>query len=419
MWAYLKKKGFKLPKITAKQISKQVEPVLRAMESEGIKVDLDVFGKLTKKLEKRVAKLKSEILELAGFDFNISSPVQMQEVLFEKLKLSTMDMKKTKTGISTAASELKKIESKHKIIPLVLEYRELTKLLSTYLKPLPVMVDKKSRLHTTYGQDTNTSRLTSSDPNLQNIPIKGKYGLEIRRAFVADKGKKLVVADYSQIELRVVACLADDRVMQEAFLKGEDIHAKTASELFNINIKKVNKAQRSLAKTVNFGVLYGMSPYGLSQALSISQRDAAEYIMKYFSIHSGIKDYCTRMIEVAKNDGEVETLFGYKRELLNIHSKNNSAREADERIAINTPVQGTAAEIIKLAMINLYKKLNIKNKKYGDLLLTVHDELVVEVPTREAKKVAKIVKDAMENVVKLCVPIEVEVGVGSNWEECK
>jgi len=419
MWAYLKKKGFKLPKITAKQISKQVEPVLRAMESEGIKVDLDVFGKLTKKLEKRVAKLKSEILELAGFDFNISSPVQMQEVLFEKLKLSTMDMKKTKTGISTAASELKKIESKHKIIPLVLEYRELTKLLSTYLKPLPVMVDKKSRLHTTYGQDTNTSRLTSSDPNLQNIPIKGKYGLEIRRAFVADKGKKLVVADYSQIELRVVACLADDRVMQEAFLKGEDIHAKTASELFNINIKKVNKAQRSLAKTVNFGVLYGMSPYGLSQALSISQRDAAEYIMKYFSIHGGIKDYCTRMIEVAKNDGEVETLFGYKRELLNIHSKNNSAREADERIAINTPVQGTAAEIIKLAMINLYKKLNIKNKKYGDLLLTVHDELVVEVPTREAKKVAKIVKDAMENVVKLCVPIEVEVGVGSNWEECK
>jgi len=416
MWSYLKKKGFKLPKITAKQISKQVEPVLRAMESTGIKVDLKVFGGLTKKLEKRVGVLKSEILELAGFDFNISSPLQMQEVLFEKLKLPTTDLKRTKSGISTAAAELKKIESKHKIIPLVLEYRELSKLLSTYLKPLPAMVDKKSRLHTTYGQDTTTSRLTSSDPNLQNIPIKGKYGPEIRKAFVADKGNKLVVADYSQIELRVVACLADDYVMQEAFSKGEDIHAKTASELFNIDIKKVNKAQRSLAKTVNFGVLYGMSPYGLSQALSISQRDAAEYIMKYFSVHGGIKDYCTRMIEAAKSEGEVETLFGYKRELLSIHSKNNNAREADERIAINTPVQGTAAEIIKLAMIALNKKLT---KKQGRMLLTVHDELVVETPTKEAKKVAKIVKDTMENVVKLCVPIEVEVGIGKNWEECK
>ncbi len=416
MWSHLKEKGFKLPKITAKKISKQVKPVLRQMEKVGIKVDLRVFDNLTKKLERKAAILKSDILALAGFDFNIASPLQMQEVLFEKLKLPTTDLKRTKNGISTAASELKKIESKHKIIPLILEYREITKLLSTYLKPLPTMVDKNSRLHTTYGQDTSTSRLTSSDPNLQNIPIKGKYGLEIRKAFIADKGKKLIVADYSQIELRVVACLAGDRVMEEAFLKGEDIHAKTASELFNINIKNVNRAQRSLAKTVNFGILYGMSPYGLSQALSIDQRNASEYIMKYFSIHTGIKDYCTRMIKIAKSDGQVETLFGYKRELTNIHSKSNNEREADERIAINTPVQGTAAEILKLAMIELSKRL--KGKK-GKMLLTVHDELVVEVPTKQAKRVAKIVKETMENVVKLCVPIEVEVGIGDNWEECK
>lgn len=414
MWSHLKEKGFKLPKTTAREISKKVGPVLRAMEKKGIKVDLEVFGKLTHKLEKRVAVLDSEIHHIVGFDFNISSPVQMQEVLFEKLKLPTADLKKTKTGISTAAAELKKIESKHKIISLILEYRELTKLLSTYLKPLPAMVDENDRLHTTYGQDTNTSRLTSSDPNLQNIPIKGRYGPEIRKAFVAEKGNKLIVADYSQIELRVVACLAEDKVMMEAFEKGEDIHAKTASELFNIDIKKVNRAQRSLAKTVNFGILYGMSPYGLSQALSIDQKDAAEYIMKYFSVHLGIKDYCTRMIERGRGDGEVETLFGYKRELLNINSKNNIAREADERIAINTPVQGTAAEILKLAMIELNKKL-----KSGNMLLTVHDELVVEVPAKEARKTAKLVKETMENVVKLCVPIEVEVGIGDNWEECK
>lgn len=442
MWSHLKEKSIFLPKISSAQIIKEVKPVLLAMEKVGIMIDVGVFKKLSKKLDAKIKVLEREIKKEAGEDFNISSPIQLKEVLFEKLKLPHEDLKRTKTGISTAAMELRKIAREHKIIKPILEYRELTKLLSTYLKPLPSMVDKNSRLHTNYGQDTSTGRITSEEPNLQNIPIKGKLGPEIRAAFVAKKGYKLISADYSQIELRVVACLAQDKVMIEAFSSGQDIHTKTASELFGIDVKKVNHDLRRIAKTVNFGVLYGMSPYGLSQALGIDQDKAAKYIERYFHIHSGIKNYCNRMIDQAKSEGYIETLFGFRRDLPNINSPHRMQAEAEERIAINTPVQGTAAEILKLAMIHLADQLQVVNqrlveqliskkkqinkssnlrinKKEAKLLLSVHDELVIEAPTKEAKKIAKIVKDTMEGVVKLCIPTPVDVGIGDNWGECK
>lgn len=302
------------------------------------------------------------------------------------------------------------------------------------------MVDKNSRLHTTYGQETSTGRMTSSNPNLQNIPIKGELGTEIRQAFVAPKGCKLVSADYSQIELRIVACLAQDPVMMKAFETGKDIHAATAAEIFDIAIDRVTPDQRRIAKTVNFGVLYGMSPYGLSQALSISQEKAYEYIKRYFETHIGIKAYCERMVKEAREKGYVETLFGFRRPMENIKSHNHGLREAEERMAINAPVQGTAAEILKLAMIELSRQLAVGSRQSGaannrlsiadqrnrkpqtadsKLILTVHDELVVEVCDRDAKVVAKLVKEVMENVVRLCVPIEAEVGVGNNWAEAK
>jgi DNA polymerase-1 len=459
MWHHLRESGIKIPKITAKEIEIKVNPILREMERVGVKIDVEVLNKLSKKLEAKSSKLEKSIYKLAGGEFNIASPIQLSEILFEKLKLPEGELKRTKSGVSTAASELKKIAGGNAIIKPILEYRELTKLLSTYLKPLPTLIDKNSRLHTHYGQDTSTGRLTSHEPNLQNIPIKGDLGPEIRVAFVAEKGCKLISADYSQIELRVVACLSGDSAMMEAFATGQDVHSRTAAELFGVDIKKVTHDQRRVAKTVNFGVLYGMSPYGLSQALSISQDEAAKYIGRYFTVHRGIKDYCNRMIEIARSEGYVETLFGFRRELPNINSPHRVTAEAEERMAINTPVQGTAAEILKLAMIELHEKLstthtdlvhrkdtdkgyrnpkseyrnpkqiiksndqNPKKLKSYDLkprlILTVHDELVVEVPATEAKNIVEITKDVMENVVKICVPIEVGVGVGANWAEAK
>lgn len=436
MWKHLAEKGVKLPKITSEEINEQVRPVLREMEKNGIKLDVGSIGKLSKKLERKAVELESQIYKFAGEKFNIASPTQLADILFDKMKLPTADLKKTQSGFSTAASELSKIADKNKIVKPILEYREVTKLISTYLKPLPTLVDENSRLHTTYGMETSTGRINSSEPNLQNIPIKGDLGMEIRKAFVPDTGNKLISADYSQIELRVVACLSQDEKMMEAFRSGQDIHARTASEIFGVPIKKVTPGERRLSKVVNFGVLYGMSPYGLSQALSISQEEAAKYIERYFLIHSGIKDYCNAMINAAHEQGYVETLFGFRRHLPNINSGNRYIAEAEERMAINSPVQGTAAEILKLSMIRLSARLkNLrteepKNKKlpttdYGlrtggaKLLLTVHDELVVEAPAKEAEKIAKIVEDTMENAIKLCIPIEVETGIGNNWAETK
>lgn len=414
--ARAEKLGCIIPHKKWSDIDLELSPVLRAMEKTGIKIDTKSLTRLSKKLKVKSQKLENEIHRLAGAEFNVSSPGQLSTVLFKKLKLPTADLKRNKSGISTGASELLKLRNKHEIISLILEYREISKLLSTYLEPLPKMVDKHSRLHTHFGEDTRTSRLTSSEPNLQNIPIKGKFGPEIRAAFIPEKGHKLISADYSQIELRVVACLAQDKVMLKAFKDGIDVHAKTASEIFNLPVSKIDHDKRRIAKTVNFGVLYGISPYGLSQTLGVPQEKAAEYIMRYFDIHSGIKSYCQEQVDLAKKSGYVETLFGFRRQLPDINSENRNLVEGAQRMAINTPVQGTAAEILKLAMIELDKKLPAESAK---LILTIHDELIVEVKTGQAKKVAKIMREIMENEVKLCVPVEVEVGIGSNWDETK
>lgn len=411
------KLGIKIPHIRSEEINKQIKPVLRKMEKVGIRLDCDALKKLSSNLEAKQAKTERIIYKLAGEQFNISSPSQIAEILFRKLKLPTNDLQKIKSGVSTAASELRKIEKEHKIIAPILEYRELSKLISTYLKPLPILIDKDSRIHTTYGLETSTGRITSSEPNLQNIPIKGEYGEDIRRAFVPTPGMKLISADYSQIELRVVACLAKDKSMIEAFKRGDDIHAKTAADIFKISAKKVTKDQRRVAKTVNFGIVYGVSPYGLSQSLGVDTSEATKYIFQYFEAHQGIKLYINDMIKMAHEEGYVETLFGTKRYLPNINSHMRYVAEGEERMAINMPVQGTAAEILKLAMIELDKKLS--KIDHARMLLTIHDELVVEVEAKEAKRVARIVKEIMEEVVKLCVPIEVSVGIGDNWADAK
>jgi len=409
------KLGCKIPHKKWSDIDCEVSPVLREMEKTGIKLDVKVLQSLSKKLTAKSQKLEASIQKMAGKEFNVSSPSQLSDILFKKLKLPTVDIKRNKSGISTGAAELMKLRGEHKIVDKILEYRELSKLISTYLEPLPKLVDENSRLHTTFGEDTRTSRLTSSNPNLQNIPIRGDFGPEIRKAFIAEPGNKLVSADYSQIELRVVACLAADKAMIDAFDSGVDIHSRTASELFDVPVGKVTHDQRRLAKTVNFGVLYGISPYGLSQALGIPQSKAAEYIMRYFKVHEGIKRYCEEQIAMAKKHGYVETLFGFRRKLPEINSDNRVIAEGAQRMAINTPVQGTAAEVLKLAMIKLSSKL----PKSAKMLLTVHDELIVEVPEKQSAKVAETMRSVMENEVKLCVPVEVEVGIGNNWDEAK
>jgi len=414
--------NIKKPNITSERINQKVMPILRKMEKSGIKLDCDAVRKLDRKLSKRVSQIEEQIVKFSGHEFNISSPTQMAEVLFVEMKLPTEDLKKTKTGISTAANELNKIKDKHPIIVLILENRELSKLISTYLRPLPMIVDKSSRLHTTYGMETATGRLTSSEPNLQNIPIKGKFGGEIRKAFIASEGMKLIAADYSQIELRIIASISHDTAMIDAFKRGDDIHSKTAAEIFNTTLKKVTRDQRRIAKAVNFGIVYGQTPYGLSQALNIGIDKAAEYILHYFEIHQGIRRYINEMVEKAHKDGYVETIFGAKRFLPNIDSRIRYIAESEERMAINMPVQGTAAEILKLAMIALDKRLVSYNKKKpvpSKMLLTVHDELVVEAPSEDAQEVAKIVKESMEEVVTLEVPIIAELGVGDNWQEAK
>lgn len=422
-----------MPDISSEQIFRRVEPVLREMEKTGVLIDVDRIKQLNRQVGRRIDKLKKDILSDLGTEINLDSPSQLADLLFNQLKLPTEDIRRTQSGYSTAAGELYKIKHAHPAIPKILKYREFTKLVSTYLEPLPKLVDERDRLHTHYAQDARTGRISSSEPNLQNIPIKGTYGADIRKTIVAGKGNKLVSADYSQIELRIIACFSGDRQMMDAFNKNIDVHTRTASLLFHKPEGKISKEERRFAKTINFGVLYGMSPFGLSQALNIPQEMAAKFIFEYFHNHQGIKEYIEETTYRARKTGAVETIFGFKRKLFNIKSDNRILREADERMAVNTPIQGSAAEILKLAMITLNQKLDIKNQKQKDssalpqndmdarprLILTVHDELVVECPEKQAKEVAKLMEEVMENVVKLCVPIKVEVGIGDNWAASK
>jgi DNA polymerase-1 len=374
--------------------------------------------KLSVKINKQIFSLESKIHKLAGQEFNISSPLQLKEILFEKLKISTKGIKRTKTGLSTAAAELEKMRGQHEIIDLISDYRELAKLKSTYVDALPKIVNKNTgRLHTSFNQTiTATGRLSSSEPNLQNIPIRTELGREIRKAFIAEEGNLIVAADYSQVELRVIACLAKDQYMMEVFNRGEDIHSATAAKIFDVKLEDVTKDMRRKAKEVNFGVLYGMGAGGLAQRTGITRAEAKEFIQKYFDSYKKVKEYTEQMVEDARAKEFVETMFGRRRYLPEINSNVQVLRAQAERMAVNMPIQGTAADLMKIAMIEVYQELKKVSPK-SRMLLQVHDELVVEVPEKEVKKVAEIIDEKMEKIHKLCVPLNVETEVGKNWDE--
>lgn len=398
------------------EIEMPLVEVLLAMEMTGIKIDEDHLKKLSVEITKKIATLTKKIYKLAGEEFNISSPTQLKVVLFEKLELSTEGLSKTKTGISTAAAELEKLRDQHEIIPLIEDYRELSKLLSTYVDALPKLINPKTgRVHTEFNQTiTATGRLSSSNPNLQNIPIRKELGREIRKCFVAEKGNLMVAADYSQVELRVIACLAKDKNMMEVFKNDKDIHSVTAAKIFEVPLEEVKKEMRYAAKEVNFGVLYGMGVYGLAWRAKITREKAKQFIDKYFETYSDVKKYTEEIKEKAKETGYVETMFGRRRYLPELNSGVPQVRLGAERMAINMPIQGTAADLMKVAMIEIYKV--VKEDKDIKMMLQVHDEVVLEAPKDKIDKLAKIIDEKMEKIHNLCVPIKVDTEVGKSWQ---
>jgi DNA polymerase-1 len=400
----------------AKQMEWPLIEVLGDMEYKGVELDVEFLNKLSDKYSAIIEDLQKKIWKIAGGQFNISSPAQLQKILFEKLKIDSTGLKKTKTGISTAASELEKLRGKHEIVDMMFEYRELTKLTTTYVDALPKLVKPDGRIHTSYNQTiAQTGRLSSTNPNLQNIPTRTEAGREIRKAFVAPKGRVFISADYSQIELRLAAALAKDEPMIKAFKSGADIHTATAAEMFGVKQSEVTKDQRYGAKTINFGVLYGMNPHGLSVATGFDYDKAREFIDRYFSLRKGVADYIVSVKKFAHDNNYTETIFGRRRPCPDVRSSNFIIRAAAERAAVNMPLQGTAADMMKIAMINIHKKL----PKDADLILQIHDELIVECNQEDAKKVEKIVKDEMEKVHRFDVPIEVEVHHGTSWGSLK
>jgi DNA polymerase-1 len=398
-------------------LEKKLAPVIAQMQRNGIKIDTAHLKKLGGKLNKRLAELEKKIYQKAEMRFNINSPQQLSEVLFDKLKVKTTGLKKTPGRvISTAAPELLKVKGQHAIVDLILEYRELMKLKTTYIDALPKLVAPDGRLHTTFDQlGTVTGRLSSKNPNLQNIPIKTELGNEIRKAFVADRGYKLLAADYSQIELRVVASLAKDRDMIRVFKEDKDIHTITAAKVFNVEPKDVSQKMRRVAKILNFGVIYGMSIHGFAQASGIEFEKAKGFIKEYFEDFSGVASYIERVKKEAVRNGFVQTIFGRKRFIPEINSSAWNLRAAAERMAINMPIQGTAADLIKMAMVQIADSGLLT----GDckLLLQVHDELVFEVAENKAPQIVQKIKEIMENIHVLAVPLKAEIEVGNNWGE--
>ena len=402
-----------------RKIEMPLIPVLASMEAEGVKLDIEALKEFSKKLEKYIGETEKNIFEMAGTEFNIASPKQLGEILFERLKIAS-NPKKTKTGqYSTGEDILQRLVHKHPIVKEILEYRSLTKLKSTYVDALPLMVNKRDgRLHTSYNQAvTATGRLSSNNPNLQNIPIRTQRGREIRKAFIPRNGDYvLLAADYSQIELRIIAHLSGDKNMIEAFKHGQDIHTATAARVFGIKPEEVTPEMRRNAKTVNFGLIYGISAYGLSQRLDIPRKEAAEIIDNYFKQYPGVKEYMDNQIKFARKHGYVETIMGRRRYLKDINSANAVVRGFAERNAINAPIQGSSADMIKIAMIDIFETFNKKNFK-SKMILQVHDELVFDTHKDEAEAVKKIVRDKMVNAIKLDVPIVVDMNTGKNWLE--
>ncbi len=390
-------------------------PVLESMEFEGVRIDMDALKSFSKDLQILLDNYSAEIFKVAGTEFNINSPKQLQEILFTKLNLATG--RKTKTGFSTDARSLENLRGEHEIIDLILNYRQASKLKSTYADALPNIINKKTgRVHTSFNQTVaSTGRLSSNDPNLQNIPIRTEMGKEIRRAFVPrDKNYVILSADYSQIELRIMASICGDEALIKAFNSGEDIHRSTAALVFQVDPKDVTPDMRRKAKEVNFGILYGIGAFGLKTRLGVTQTHAKEIIDTYFKTFKRVREFMDNSIELAQTNGYAETLMKRRRYLKNINSKNRVVRQFEERVAINMPIQGTAADMIKLAMINIYNELNKRNTK-TKMVLQVHDELVFDAHKSEVENLKPIIKNLMESALPLKVPVVVDIGVGDNW----
>ncbi len=399
-----------------RELERPLAAVLAAMEHRGVALDVGYLEALSRQLAGEIERIEAEVHRLVGHPFNLNSRDQLETVLYDELGLPPQ-RRTAKTGKrSTSAAALEALRGRHPVVDLILKHRELSKLKGTYLDPLPRLVHPATgRLHTRFHQTaTATGRLSSSDPNLQNIPIRGEWGKKIRRAFVAGEGMRLVVADYSQIELRVLAHLAEDENLIAIFKDGRDVHAATASWIFGT--EAVDSAMRRAAKTVNFGVLYGMSPHSLAQTLGIEYDEAAGFIERYFASFPRVRAYFERVLAEARQQGYVETLFGRRRFVPDLASRNRRVREAAERVAVNMPIQGTAADLIKLAMVRLAPRLDALG---AGLLLQVHDELVIEAPADRAEEVAGVTREAMEGVWPLRVPLVAEVGIGDDWLSAK
>lgn len=389
--------------------------VLADMEQAGFLVDRAALYQFGESMNGDIESLQNQIWDIAGGEFNINSPKQLGEVLFNKLELPYG--KKTKTGWSTNADILEKLRGKFPIADLVLDYRTLTKLKSTYADGLLKVIDPDGRIRTSFQMTvTATGRLSSTEPNLQNIPVRKKQGAQIRRMFVAPAGMTLVDADYSQIELRLLAHISGDKTMQDAFLSGEDFHAVTASHVFGVPLSEVTPAMRSSAKAVNFGIVYGISAFSLAQDIGVSQWEAKAYMDAYMEKYHGVRDYMKAIVEKAKDDGYVSTLFGRRRYLPELKSSNFNMRSFGERVALNMPIQGTAADVIKIAMVNVYRRLKTEKLK-SRLILQVHDELIVECPEEERETVERLLKEEMERAVTLSVPLTADVSSGKSWAE--
>lgn len=406
-----------IPKLKdlAEKIEWPVIVVLARMEHEGIKLDTGYLNTMSQQLTDYISDVEQQIYGHADQEFNIGSPSQLADILFNKLQLPTQGVKKGKTGYSTAANELDKLRAAHPIINLITQYREYTKLKSTYVDTLPHMVDSRSRVHTTFALTVaQTGRLSSNDPNLQNIPVRTELGKHIRTAFVAGKGNVLVSADYSQFELRLAAYLANDEELIEMFNNGADIHTATAAQVYGRQPDEVSKQMRRDAKVINFGVLYGMSPHGLSIATGMTLSAAKTFIDKYFELRKPLLDYMNHLKELAHQQGYVETLFGRRRPTPDVNSSNFVVRQAAERAAINMPIQGTEADLMKLAMVQVDEKLKGTSAKQ---LLQIHDSILIECPEKDGEKIAQMLKETMENVHKLPVALTVDTTIGKNWGE--
>jgi DNA polymerase-1 len=418
IWSLRESLGAELRQQELWQLFTEVEmalvPVLVAMEENGILLDTDLLREMSLEQGQQLLKLEREIYSSVGHQFNINSPQQLGKVLFGELKLP--QSRRTKTGYSTEASVMEALRGVHPVIGLILEYRQLSKLKSTYVDALPALINRKTgRVHTNFNQTgTATGRLSSSDPNLQNIPIRGGTGSKIRKAIIAPPGAYLLSADYSQIDLRVLAHLSQDPGLIAAFAHDEDIHATTASKIFGIPAGEVTSEMRRNAKTVNFGVVYGMSDYGLEQATNLSREEASQFITLYFERYPGVKEYLEATKEQARKLGYVQTLMGRRRFLPEINSSNRMVREAAERMAINAPVQGSSADIIKIAMIKLHREMERRNLK-SKMLLQIHDELLFEVPDEEVEKMKSLVAELMSGAVELSVPVKIDIKLGRNW----